>query len=106
MSAKHTPGPWSLRSAGSQARDYAIVTAAALDRPSSGRLATVHYRDGYDIRANADLIAASPALLAALINAREVIRTWHGNIAWAEYQRSPEMAGINAAIAAATGSSP
>ena len=37
-------------------------------------------------------------LEAALRQAREIIRIWHGDICWVEYQFSPEMKQINRAI--------
>lgn len=55
--------------------------------------------------ANAHLIAASPDLLDALKEAKEIIRCWHGEVAWDIYDKaSPEMKRINAAIQKAEGS--
>lgn len=42
-------------------------------------------------------------LVAALEKAKETIFAFHGEIAWSEYQHSPEMKIINAALAKAKG---
>lgn len=53
-------------------------------------------------RALADLVAERDALRAALVEAKQVIRGWHGEDVWDIYdQHSPEMKRINAAIDAA-----
>lgn len=49
----------------------------------------------------------APDLLVVLKKAKEVIRIWHGEVAWEIYnKRSPEMKIINAAIAYITGETP
>ena len=40
-------------------------------------------------------------LQAALAEARQIIRSFHGEPGWSDYQHSPEMKCINAALAAA-----
>ncbi|HVT36320.1 MAG TPA: hypothetical protein VHE37_12075 [Nevskiaceae bacterium] len=50
------------------------------------------------------LRASNAELLAALKDARETIRTWHGPVAWEIYDKeSPEMKRLNSAIAKAEG---
>ena len=65
-----------------------------------------------DYEQNAETIAQAPdllnerdrlkeqnaELLAALIDAKETIKAWHGEDAWDLYQHSPEMKRINEAI--------
>lgn len=111
----HTPTPW--KSSGY--RPFALIARdpnestykVGDDRFTpfvhfSGSLATQ--------RANADFIveavnshAERASLIAALRDAKELIRTWHNmgmrgamaDQAWAIYQQSPEMKSINAALA-------
>jgi hypothetical protein len=52
---------------------------------------------------DARLIAAAPCLLAALRESLELIEFFHGTAGWSEYQASPEMVRIRAAIAKAVG---
>ena len=57
-----------------------------------------------EARANAHLIAAAPELYEALMEAKEIIRIMHGDLAWGIYdQHSPEMKRINNALAKAEG---
>ena len=44
------------------------------------------------------LLTSHADLLAALKGAVETIHAWHGDVAWKEYQSSPEMGRINRAI--------
>lgn len=53
--------------------------------------------------ADAFLIASAPALYAALKEARELIRIFHGNAGWREYQCSPEIKRIDSALRRAEG---
>lgn len=45
------------------------------------------------------LVEQKKELLEALDRAKEIIAIWHGGVAWPEYQHSPEMKQINAALA-------
>ena len=63
MTTKHTPGPWSVRS---QKPYYDDPTAREWIMGSDGVIAHVSRAYGPNAEANARLIAAAPALLAAL----------------------------------------
>lgn len=65
MSA-HTQGPWQVIQTLSAKRDLAVVVKDA--SASTGRLATVPVRDGFErtAKANAALIAAAPAMVELL----------------------------------------
>jgi hypothetical protein len=106
----HTPGPWCVSELDGHAiGPVRVLSAHGTDVPQLQAVARVMPRAG-ETEANAQLIAAAPALLEALKLAVEAIRVFHGlglgpNEAdtWALYQHSPEMQAINAAIAYAEG---
>lgn len=79
----HTPGPWHVDA-------HTNVMAAG------GLVAFPGIAAGFDQKANARLIAAAPALLSALKNARDLLRA-------DGYAAGATMDEIDAAIAKATG---
>ena len=105
---EHSPLPWRL--------DELLSTALLLsdDKPEGRHLANIFMNDGGDAArsdderfANARLIVRSvnchDELLAALKQAKDIIKIWHGSNAWEIYDnQSPEMKMINAAILKAT----
>ena len=70
MTTKHTPGPWDTRKVLLQARNGEDDCAWTIEQPGHMPHATVFDRakgnDTEETAANARLIAAAPALLAAL----------------------------------------
>lgn len=52
---------------------------------------------------NCQFHTAAPDMYEALKVARETIKALHGDIGWAEYQHSPEMRAIDAAVYKAEG---
>lgn len=68
--AKHTPGPWFARYS-SKSRNTAIESA-----PYAGNIGIVHGGLDPDCAANADLIAAAPKLLEALVDVMAWIDGW------------------------------
>lgn len=70
---KHTPGPWEIRRTGHDAKDFSIFEEGIAS--SSGCIAKLPYRDGREclVLANSRLIAAAPDLLAALIEAADML---------------------------------
>jgi hypothetical protein len=66
MEAKYTPGPWGWTYDGSS--DYSIGTLA--DPQGDNRIAHVWDKNDERARANVNLIAAAPDLLAALYRMR------------------------------------
>lgn len=94
----HTPGPltkfaYSVLSNGKTTMEWAVRDGNGLDVASA-----------YQNEADADLAVAAPDLLAACREALELIEFFHGKPGWSEYQQSPEMRRLRAAIAKATGS--
>lgn len=87
MSAKHTPGPWSVDADGS------VQVVAA----SGATVAEVYGTDAGERWANATLIAAAPDLLEACRGALAYLR------ARGEYDTSEQQAPLIAAIRAAEG---
>lgn len=87
--AKHSPGPWEVFQSG---RDEALYVAS-----KQGNV--VAFMGPEDEDENADLIAAAPELLAALIAARRELRVYHQELDGEDYN-NPSM---NAVIAKATG---
>lgn len=71
MSAQHTPGPWTNH--GRQPNVPGLPHAAVAAKTLIARVYSEAYGDEEQEKANADLIAASPDMLAALRVAREVI---------------------------------
>jgi hypothetical protein len=67
MSAKHTPGPWRVALPPNDRIQSRIIYSAA------GSVARA-YNNTKAAQANARLIAAAPELLAALQEARELVR--------------------------------
>lgn len=111
MEAKWTPGPWALcKDIGAGNSDPAnrlYVWPWANDGeappPHDKAVCTVHSGAGGDMEANARLIAASPALYQALIDARNVIATsahFHG--AQDQSDAAATLADIDAALALAS----
>lgn len=105
MPVVHTPGPWAFME-GDRGRMAASLVFKENDKDFHIGHVICEPRNeeqrATDL-ANARLIAAAPELLAALQTAAETIRAWHGEDLWDNYQHSPEMKEINAAIAKATG---
>lgn len=103
MSAQHTPGPWVSDGAEVWADGPRRINCAEAGTP---RVCVVddHQAEDFNAKATARLIAAAPDLLAALEDAIEAVRTFHGQEAWDIYwQHSPECKRWRAAIAAARG---
>jgi len=67
MTTKHTPGPWSV------SHDSVVYSGASLVADAAGG----NQRTPETAKANANLIAAAPELLAAAIEARNHLRTTH-----------------------------
>jgi len=96
---KHTKGKWEVAG---QDPDIYIESGLKTLCKLWGR--------GEEQEANAELIAAAPDLLEALLKAKELIKEWHnigagemGDGLWAIYDsKSPEMKRINEAIKKAT----
>lgn len=78
--SKHTPGPWVLDGGTIRDADKEFVSRVALTRYVDGR------RDP-EAEANAVLMAAAPALVAALHGTLEAFRTCIGNDAFADFKR-------------------
>jgi len=78
MSERHTPGPWRFEDEMVRAADDAVIADPYCEE-------TANTRPG-EMEANARLIAASPALLAAC---KEIVQ-WHNLIR----QNYPDMAGL------------
>ena len=90
---KHTPPPW-------KAHNLNSIRRASDDR----RIALVDWYGDEESKRNINVIVAAPDTLSALKHARTLIHIWHGDAGWDIYDRhSPEMRGINAAIAKAEG---
>ncbi len=97
---KFSPGPWV---AITHVPGEPHIVRSYVD--TNGRRRTEYVMSGCQ-EADAHLIAAAPDLYAALVEARETIRIFHGAAAWDIYDRcSPEMQRINAALAKAEGRS-
>ena len=97
---KHTPGPWGYWEDSCSECERLGSAEYVIDGPPGGN------HGQFSHEPDARLIAAAPELLEALKKAKDVIRVWHGPIAWDIYDRaSPEMTEINAAIANAEGRS-
>lgn len=102
---KHTPGPWhrgwvyaALRHINRNVDDSTFFDWDAVEDADSVNTPNVRIN-----RADADLIAAAPDLLAALEEAITLVEFFHGVPGWTEYQSSPEMKRLRAAIAKARG---
>ncbi len=102
--AAHTPGRWFVRLVYPGTLQVEACPGDGL-RSIIARSHAEHLcgEHGGSTFANAYLIAAAPELLEALKFARNTIEIWHGEVAWPEYQSSPEMKMINSAIARAEG---
>lgn len=107
---KHTPGPWAICTWASHMPLSGWPSeVCADDGEGDGATICMFYRvDLYDfdraaVEANARLIAAAPDLLAALEEAITLVEFFHGVPGWTEYQSSPEMKRLRAAIAKARG---
>lgn len=95
----HTPGPWGYTYDGSS-----TWSIGPSDDPQVNSVATIFDRRDARARANAQVIAAAPDLLAALKRAREALKATEDITGtWDLYQHSPEMQAINAALAKAEG---
>jgi hypothetical protein len=95
MSAKHTPGPWTVFSDSRYSSCLAEVGHLIVSAPHE-----VHEWQSDDVTAaNARLIASAPCLLEALIYAREQLEAYEHDASGETYNNLK----INAAIAKATG---
>lgn len=104
----YTPGPWTVAGNGSGVA-FHVYSSADRAANGTGNIATVHAPMVGGQLANARLIAAAPALLAALESALERFRTMReDDCEDAAYMltSSPQQAfedGLRAALAAAQG---
>ena len=76
MSAQHTPGPWFTSTATGDTHLYVggmVVTSPRYAFPNASTPSALQKVDGPTLRANAQLMAAAPDMLAALVVAREFI---------------------------------
>ena len=64
---KHTPGPWKLCARGDYS-DFDGDSAVITGEGDSVRIAVVHHAGTAEDQANANLIAAAPTMLAALLS--------------------------------------
>lgn len=112
--ATPTPGPWHVSTLnGRTVGPSRFLVCAGTTIPQLQAVAIVTLREDGETDANAQLIAAAPDLLAALHLAVTVIRSWESmglfdqaaEHSWRQYQQSPEMQTINAALAKAEGRS-
>lgn len=83
---------------------YRIYAATDDTDKRNGRM-IIEYKHVPDFNeADAALLTASPQLFAAVIEAVNIIRTWHGEAGWPIYlAEAPEMQRLMAALQAATG---
>lgn len=111
--SKHTPGPWIVGGPYPSVSVIRMVDAGSAnpenpEPPTYEPVAILHFGiDGKappdQTKADAELIAAAPDLLNALNEAVGLLRIFHGEPGWLQYQCSPEMKRINSAIANAGG---
>ncbi len=102
---KHTQGPWLATCNLPDCWDDKNVEPQIWEKASGLTIVDYAYSD-FDQEttcANVCLISAAPDLLDELEEAVDIIRFFHGQAGWAEYQSSPEMQRIKAAIAKARG---
>lgn len=100
---KHTRRPWHVEHWGTKNPDSKRWKVKILKWVGKKLIATVWGDSKEEAEANAKLIAASPELLEALIEAKRTIKALHGDAAWDIYDaQSPEMRKINSAISKAT----
>ena len=98
---EHTPPPWKHR----------IWDWGTFEDANGKPILKVYQRmpatpaADLETMANRRLVEAAPELLKELEEAVKVIRVFHGRGGWEEYQSSPEMQRINAALAKARGES-
>lgn len=96
MTARHTPGPWSIGDENNACCDVLLGTehnlTCSMDRRDNNTCAEVISRA--EMLANAHLIAAAPDMLEALKDSREALR---------RAGTAGELMVVNAAIAKATG---
>jgi hypothetical protein len=96
MTARHTPGPWSIGDENNACCDVLLGAehnlTCSLDRRDNNTYAEVISRE--EMLANARLIAAAPEMLEALLDCRRALEI-------ANYTQ--ELAIVDAAIAQATG---
>jgi hypothetical protein len=100
--SKHTPGPWTFNYVGSHG--YCIYAGAPGGRHIGGSY--LYKKDGGE--ANARLMAAAPALLAALVNERRIrLLGQEPNVHWESLrdERRRCYEATDAAIASATSNS-
>lgn len=96
--SKHTPGPWTVRPDPPNLESLIHSDAGGgvwIARVMFG-IGTPDQRD-----ANAALMASAPDLLSACEEALGLIEFFHGKPGWQEYQQSPEMKRLRAAISKA-----
>lgn len=104
MTAKHTPGPWSIHWGTAQSGSgHHIVDSS--DMGELSRIATVLFHDDTDgeTAANAHLVAAAPDLLEALQSAHEVLLVSYPLHSIDMDRRGAILEQARAAIAKATG---
>lgn len=101
--AKHTPGPWQVH----HGNPLQVCDADGERRgcaPIANAWTPTSQITGEAV-ANARLVAAAPELLAALKEAIDAVKVFHGPNCWEIYEaNAPEMRRWRAAIAKATGS--
>lgn len=82
MEAKHTEGPWSIRSF---ANSYSIESVNDIEVAATTDPADAGVSDD-EAAANANLIAAAPDLLAALVDAQALLRSHPETVTAADRQ--------------------
>ncbi len=85
------------------ALDHEIQQLRAQLAAAQATIKKAHFRfrpaQGDTTALDAAIAEAQRPLVDALKKARETIYAWHGEVAWPQYQQSPEMKAINSALA-------